>query len=93
MYAQESRGIGLETSLQFASEGARILLSDINEGTVTKAAEIIREQFPEAEVDSMVCDVSKEKDVKAMIDRAVEKWGRLDVLVSYMKRDSGPTYS
>ena len=29
----------------------------------------------------MVCDVSKESDVKAMVDRAVEKWGRLDVMV------------
>lgn len=76
------RGIGLETSLQFAAEGARILLSDINETTVTKAAEIIRSQFPHAEVISMTCDVSKEADVKAMVDRAVQEWGRLDVLVS-----------
>ncbi|KAI9638423.1 uncharacterized protein MKK02DRAFT_42814 [Dioszegia hungarica] len=73
-------GIGLETGLQFAAEGARVLLSDINGTSVAKAAEILRSQFPDAEVDSVKCDVSKEADVKAMVDRAVEKWGRLDVL-------------
>jgi NAD(P)-dependent dehydrogenase (short-subunit alcohol dehydrogenase family) len=75
-------GIGLETSLQFAAEGARVLLSDINETTVEKAAEIVRSQFPSAEVAVIKCDVSKESDVKAMVDLAVQKWGRLDVLVS-----------
>lgn len=59
-----------------------MLLSDINEESVQKAADILRQQFPDAEVDSVKCDVSKEADVKAMVERAVEKWGRLDVLVS-----------
>jgi NAD(P)-dependent dehydrogenase (short-subunit alcohol dehydrogenase family) len=77
----------LETSLQFAAEGARVLLSDVNESAVAKAAEIVRAQFPNAEVDWSVCDVSKEAQVKAMVDRAVKKWGRLDVLVSPLSDD------
>jgi hypothetical protein len=75
-------GIGLETSLQFASEGGLILLTDINETAVAQAAELVNKQFPSADAEGIKCDVSKEADVKAAIDRAVEKWGRLDVLVS-----------
>ncbi|GFZ46446.1 hypothetical protein JCM24511_04693 [Saitozyma sp. JCM 24511] len=73
-------GIGLETSLQFASEGGLILLTDINETAVSHAAELVNKQFPSADAEGIKCDVSKEADVKAAIDRAVEKWGRLDVL-------------
>lgn len=61
-----------------------MLLSDINESAVLKAAEIVRQQFPSSEAEGIKCDVSKEADVKAMIDRAVEKWGRLDVLVGLL---------
>jgi NAD(P)-dependent dehydrogenase (short-subunit alcohol dehydrogenase family) len=43
---------------------------------------LVNKQFPSADAEGIKCDVSKEADVKAAIDRAVEKWGRLDVLVS-----------
>lgn len=58
------------------------MLSDINESGVQKAAELVLKHFPGSEAEGIKCDVSKEADVKAMADRAVEKWGRLDVLVS-----------
>jgi NAD(P)-dependent dehydrogenase (short-subunit alcohol dehydrogenase family) len=54
---------------------------------VSQAAELVNKQFPSADAEGIKCDVSKEADVKAAIDRAVEKWGRLDVLVS--RRVSG----
>lgn len=49
---------------------------------MSHAAELVNKQFPSADAEGIKCDVSKEADVKAAIDRAVEKWGRLDVLVS-----------
>ncbi|EIW70287.1 hypothetical protein TREMEDRAFT_71574 [Tremella mesenterica DSM 1558] len=73
-------GIGLETSLQFAAEGARVILSDVNLAAVQAGVEKIKTLFPEAEVEAIKCDVSKEEEVKGLIDAAVNKWGRLDVM-------------
>ncbi|RSH83298.1 uncharacterized protein EHS24_006973 [Apiotrichum porosum] len=73
-------GIGLETSLQFAAEGARVVLSDINEAAVTAAAKLVAERFPTSEAIAVKCDVSKEADIKNLVDTAVAKFGRLDVL-------------
>lgn len=68
--------------MQFAAEGARLVLGDINPDTIAKAAQLINDKFPTAEAVGVKCDVSKESEVKAMIDSAVDKFGRLDVLVS-----------
>ncbi|KAL7418544.1 hypothetical protein Q5752_007002 [Cryptotrichosporon argae] len=73
-------GIGLETTLQFAAEGARVLLADVNETAVTAAAAKVAAAFPTSEAVAVKCDVSKEAEVRAMVDKAVEVWGRLDVL-------------
>ncbi|OCF31501.1 short-chain dehydrogenase [Kwoniella heveanensis CBS 569] len=73
-------GIGLETAAQFAAEGARLVISDINLQAVQSAAEKINAKFPGAEAVAVKCDVSSEKDIKAMVDTAVEKFGRLDVI-------------
>ena len=73
-------GIGLETSLQFAAEGGLLLISDINDVALNKAVELISKKFPSAQPIGQRCDVSTEADVKALIDTAVTKWGRLDVL-------------
>jgi NAD(P)-dependent dehydrogenase (short-subunit alcohol dehydrogenase family) len=75
-------GIGLETSLQFASEGAHVVLTDINEPAAHKAAEYVNSQYPDCDAISMKCDVSREKDIEVVVGRAVEKFGRLDVMVS-----------
>jgi 3-hydroxybutyrate dehydrogenase len=76
------RGIGLETALQFASEGALLYISDINEPAAHKAAEYITKQYPTSECQSVKCDVSSEEDIKVLVENAVAKWGRLDVMVS-----------
>ncbi|OCH95984.1 short-chain dehydrogenase [Obba rivulosa] len=73
-------GIGLETSLLFAQEGANVLLVDINIAAAEKAASIILERFPEVKAAAFKADVGKEQDVKAAVDKAVALFGRLDVM-------------
>jgi NAD(P)-dependent dehydrogenase (short-subunit alcohol dehydrogenase family) len=68
--------------LQFASEGALLYISDINEPAAHKAAEYITKQYPTSECQSVKCDVSSEEDIKVLVENAVAKWGRLDVMVS-----------
>ncbi|ORX39602.1 putative fatty acid beta-oxidation-related protein [Kockovaella imperatae] len=73
-------GIGLETAHQFAAEGARLLLSDINEQALSAVVKDVEAKFPGSEAEGVKCDVSNESEVQAVVERAVSKWGRLDVM-------------
>jgi len=73
-------GIGLETAILFAREGASVLLSDISGPALEKASAKLKEIVPEAKkVETKITDVSKEADVQAMVEH-VDSWGGLDVL-------------
>ncbi|CAA7260241.1 unnamed protein product [Cyclocybe aegerita] len=73
-------GIGLESSLLFAQEGANVLLVDINLANAEKGASLIAERFPNVKALATKADVGKEADVKAAVDVAVREFGRLDVM-------------
>ncbi|KAM0449657.1 hypothetical protein ACHAO4_007322 [Trichoderma viride] len=73
-------GIGLETAILFAKEGANVLLADISEPALEKAVTKVKELVPSAtRLETRKCDVSKEADVQAMIE-SVDAWGGLDVI-------------
>ncbi|KXN87942.1 hypothetical protein AN958_07952 [Leucoagaricus sp. SymC.cos] len=74
-------GIGLESSILFAQEGANVLLVDINLEGAQKGAKIIAERFPNVRATATRADVGKEADVKTAVDLAVKEFGRLDVMV------------
>ena len=75
-------GIGLESCLLFAAEGANVILADINLAAAEKAVGIITLQSPDVKVIAVRTDVGKESEVKALVEKAVETFGRLDVMVS-----------
>ena len=70
-------GIGRATALAFAAEGARLILSDVTEssGQATVAAA----QKLGAEAAFIQADVARAADCAAMVDRAVTRFGRLDI--------------
>jgi NAD(P)-dependent dehydrogenase (short-subunit alcohol dehydrogenase family) len=73
-------GIGRAIALRFAREGARVVVGDRDDATADETARAI-----EAEAGAAVaalCDVSREADVDALVALAVEKFGRLDVMVN-----------
>ncbi|KAH0556302.1 hypothetical protein GP486_005770 [Trichoglossum hirsutum] len=75
-------GIGLETSILMAREGASVLLVDISKPALDKAIEQLHEHVPNAsaiKLEPFVCDVSKEDNVKAMVEY-VDAWGGVDVM-------------
>ncbi|KAJ4310131.1 hypothetical protein N0V84_011124 [Fusarium piperis] len=73
-------GIGLETSILFAKEGASVLLSDISQPALEKAAAKVKQLVPNApRVEIFKCDVSKEAEVKAMVEK-LDSWGGIDVM-------------
>lgn len=75
------RGIGLETSYLFASEGANVLLVDINLENAKNGADLILKRIPNVIALATKADVGKEADVKAAVDLAVQQFGRLDIMV------------
>ncbi|KAI0091843.1 short-chain dehydrogenase [Irpex rosettiformis] len=73
-------GIGLESALLFASEGASVVLVDVNIDTAEKARKLLVEKHPNAKAVTVKADVSKEEEVKLAVETAVKEFGRLDVM-------------
>ena len=71
-------GMGMVASRLFASEGAKIVLTDVAD----QAGETVVGEIAAAggEAAFVHADVSVEADAKSMVDAAVERFGRLDVL-------------
>ncbi|MEA2524081.1 MAG: hypothetical protein QOF33_4759 [Thermomicrobiales bacterium] len=73
-------GIGRATATRFAQEGARLVITDIQEAPLRALADELRGSG--AEVEAVVGDVSVPDDARRMIQAAVDHFGRLDVLVA-----------
>lgn len=72
-------GIGAATALRLAREGASVVLADVS-SSVEQAAEGLVQQGLDA---LPICvDVSSEDEVQAMVELAVQRWGRLDIMVA-----------
>jgi 3-hydroxybutyrate dehydrogenase len=73
-------GIGYEISADFAEAGAKIVLSDIDEQAVKKAAESLKSKG--FDCIGIKCDVTDENDIKNAIQETVAHYGSLDVLIN-----------
>jgi NAD(P)-dependent dehydrogenase (short-subunit alcohol dehydrogenase family) len=71
-----SSGIGRATAIAFAQEGAKVIVSDINDKEGEETVNMIKETKGEAFF--IKCDVSKENEVKELVDKTIERHGRLD---------------
>eukprot|EP00026_Physarum_polycephalum_P014247 Phypoly_transcript_14739.p1 GENE.Phypoly_transcript_14739~~Phypoly_transcript_14739.p1 ORF type:complete len:258 (+),score=23.42 Phypoly_transcript_14739:99-872(+) len=75
-------GIGRTTCLALAKHGAKVVLSDINLEEAQQTEKLIQSSYPRASTLSLKCDVSSAASVSSMIDKAVEKFGRIDLAVN-----------
>ncbi|MBD3230993.1 MAG: SDR family NAD(P)-dependent oxidoreductase [Candidatus Lokiarchaeota archaeon] len=73
-------GIGRATAVLFAKEGAKLILSDINEMELNETYELIKKDGKNADI--LKVDVTKPDEVKEMIDSTMEKYGKIDVLIN-----------
>ncbi|WP_167097649.1 3-oxoacyl-ACP reductase FabG [Mycobacterium sp. DL592] len=74
-----AQGLGFAIAEQFIAEGARVVIGDIN----LEATEAAAEKLGGADVARAVkCDVTSYADVEALVDAAVEQFGRFDIMVN-----------
>jgi NAD(P)-dependent dehydrogenase (short-subunit alcohol dehydrogenase family) len=73
-------GIGREIALLYSRQGAKVVIADVN----TEAAElVVGEIIGQGWVANVqLLDVSNEEQVKAAVEKSVERYGRLDILVN-----------
>jgi len=79
-------GIGRSTAQVFAREGAKVVVADMDIENGNETVRLIKETGGEATF--VKCDVSKEADVEALVDQAVQLYGSLDY--AYNNAGIGP---
>jgi hypothetical protein len=82
-----SRGIGKAIAIALAREGARVVVAARTRlelqsiaGTIEATAEAIRKQGGRAL--AITTDVSKEQSVALAVEKTLQEWGRIDILVN-----------
>jgi NAD(P)-dependent dehydrogenase (short-subunit alcohol dehydrogenase family) len=75
-----ARGLGRVTALAFAREGARVVMTDIDEAGGQGTLRLLRESGGNGIF--LLSDVRNESDVQEMVAKTVETYGRLDCAVN-----------
>lgn len=75
-----SRGIGKGITQQFAEEGAKVALIDINEGALQETAEEFKAKG--YDIYTKVADVTQPEEIETAMKEVVSAFGSLDILVN-----------
>lgn len=75
-------GIGSETCRRLVSEGAHVVIADLNLEGAEKVAAEINEQYGEGRAFAVKMDVTKEEEVQAAYQAAAIQYGGVDILVN-----------
>ncbi len=74
-------GIGLATAHQFSNQGAMVIIADLHREKAEAAAEQIS-YATGRKVLGVACDVANESDVRTTVDKALDEFHRLDIIVN-----------
>lgn len=74
------RGLGRAISIAFGQEGARLAINDLTPVNLDETERLLKDSG--AEVFAINCDVAKKMQVQSMIERVLDQFGRLDVLIN-----------
>jgi NAD(P)-dependent dehydrogenase (short-subunit alcohol dehydrogenase family) len=75
-----AQGIGLGIARVFAAEGAKVILSDVNDAAGATAAAELRASG--GQVVYIHADITRDDDVRRLVAAAAERFGRLDIVVN-----------
>jgi len=79
--AAAGTGIGFAVARRCIEEGARVMISDIHERRLGEAADALAE-IAGSRPPAKLCNVTREEEVRALIDAALAEFGELDVLIN-----------
>ncbi len=79
--AAASQGLGFETARQLSEEGALVAICSSNEARIAAAADAIRTATGNP-VFAMAADITSDEQVHDFINRSVDHFGGLDILVT-----------
>lgn len=77
-----SRGIGFATAQAFLREGATVIIAASSQRSADKAANELKEQFPDAKIGAISPKLNDLQDVKNAFARVREEFGCVDILVN-----------
>lgn len=72
-----ARGIGFDVAKAFLEAGASVIISDVDRESLDEAVFTLN-----GPVKGIVCDVTKEEDIKNAIEYTVKSFGRIDILIN-----------
>ncbi|HWE25621.1 MAG TPA: SDR family oxidoreductase [Myxococcales bacterium] len=75
-------GIGLEAARSLAKQGAKVVMVGRDAGKTARCVEEVRRSAPGADVTSLLCDFSRQIDVRRLANDVLARFDRLDVLVN-----------
>lgn len=78
-------GIGRASAIRFAEEGARVTVAGRREDKLQETVRLITEAGGDA--DYVTCDITNEDDVRAMVQKVVDTYGRIDFAHNNSSRD------
>jgi NAD(P)-dependent dehydrogenase (short-subunit alcohol dehydrogenase family) len=73
-------GFGRMTAARFAEEGAKVVVADVDESGAVETGAIVTRTGGEAEL--VIGDISTMDGARAVVDRTVDRFGTVDVLVN-----------
>ncbi|MDP6665998.1 MAG: SDR family NAD(P)-dependent oxidoreductase [Dehalococcoidia bacterium] len=73
-------GVGVATAMLFASHGAKVLIVDMDESAANTTVQAITAAGGEAS--AFVADVADETGCRELVEAAVERYGKLDILMN-----------
>ena len=76
----EAQGIGGSVARRLAEEGAKVLVADIDMDAAANNVKAIQAAGNTAE--AFRADVENHDDIRGMVNKAADLWGRLDILVN-----------
>lgn len=77
-----SRGLGLALAKKLVAEDANVCLLARTEKDLHAALQILENENPNASVLTCVCDVTDAHQFQQAVNRTIERWGTVDVLIN-----------
>jgi short-subunit dehydrogenase len=77
-----SSGIGLATVYEFARQGFNVVLAARNVEKLNGIVKELTAKYPDREFLALPTDVQREEECRRLVEKTIEKFGRIDVLVN-----------